>query len=695
MPGERTSSISVSLPEELTKHYEDKKKELGSGGFAKVILAEHIATKEKVAIKIMDKALLAKKDDLHRAYNEIYALKHLIHQHICQLYQVYETEESIFLVIEYCPGGELFDYIVSRKRLQEKEARHLFRQIISAVAYVHKKGYAHRDLKPENMLLDGEKNLKIIDFGLCAKPEHGLRSPLHTRAGSALYASPELISGQPYYGNETDVWSLGVVLYALLCGFLPFDHENTSELYKKIKKGQFPVPHWLSAKSLGLLKEMLQIHADKRIQVKNILQHPWLVTPYEEPVSWESTFQPDRLNQTAINLLSDYYSWPEDETMEKVMDLKYDHVTAFYFLLCKMSDQSLRRFRNTWFRRSKFLEEKLLKNSLLVTSDKYKLNGYIKEGSPVQQRSYRKLPDAGHQNGITKERSNTVDILKIDHQNNTLKNFEKETNAMKTAYVKPTSRARLRSKTCGEVEESEQNGVKDVKENKVRAHTLIQHSDPLVKVTQEKIGSTFVIPNVYCEDVDEPAFSSPSSVGGKNGGYSREVKNNLNTTKRLAASCIEGLNQPTRSVDARRNIDQQKSRSLEAEATFLRDSRPRTKSMKERLSGLFKQEIKPRRVKAIYHVENTSTLSPEAVRKELERVLALLVSTDVIVAFTNPKKYLFKCKAGLDDFKTRFELEICLIPFMDNVVGIRRKRIEGDAWRYKELVEHVLSVARI
>jgi len=201
---ERKKNFNVVLPLELTERYEDLHKDLGAGGFAKVILAEHVITKEKVAIKVMNKAQLDKKDDLHRAYNEIYALKNLGHQHISKMYEVFETKEFIYLVIEYCPGGELFDYIVSKKRLPEKEARDVFRQIASAVAFIHQNGYAHRDLKPENMLLDKDHRIKIIDFGLSAKPEKGLRaSALSTRAGSALYASPELISGEAYFGDET------------------------------------------------------------------------------------------------------------------------------------------------------------------------------------------------------------------------------------------------------------------------------------------------------------------------------------------------------------------------------------------------------------------------------------------------------------------------------------------------------------
>ncbi|XP_073737443.1 maternal embryonic leucine zipper kinase isoform X6 [Callorhinus ursinus] len=217
--------------DELLKYYE-LYETIGTGGFAKVKLACHILTGEMVAIKIMDKNALG--SDLPRVKTEIEALKNLRHQHICQLYHVLETANKIFMVLEYCPGGELFDYIISQDRLSEEETRVVFRQIVSAVAYVHSQGYAHRDLKPENLLFDEYHKVKLIDFGLCAKPKGNKDYHLQTCCGSLAYAAPELIQGKSYLGSEADVWSMGILLYVLMCGFLPFDDDNVMALYKKI-----------------------------------------------------------------------------------------------------------------------------------------------------------------------------------------------------------------------------------------------------------------------------------------------------------------------------------------------------------------------------------------------------------------------------------------------------------------------------
>ncbi|VDO95067.1 unnamed protein product, partial [Soboliphyme baturini] len=258
-------------------------------GFAKVKLGTHLLTGEKVAIKIMNKQTLG--EDLPRITREINALKTLCHQNICKLYQIIESEERYFLIVEYCSGGELFDYIIKKDRLPEPEARHFFRQIVSALAYVHDQGYAHRDLKPENLLLTENLQVKLIDFGLCAQPEKGVNGMLETCCGSPAYAAPELIAGDPYFGNEADVWSAGVLLYALLCGFLPFEDNSLQMMYKKIQIGRYREPPWLSDNSRCLLKAMLNTNPRRRITVQHLLVHPWVVGDYSQPVKWRSIYE--------------------------------------------------------------------------------------------------------------------------------------------------------------------------------------------------------------------------------------------------------------------------------------------------------------------------------------------------------------------------------------------------------------------
>ncbi|ELT89723.1 hypothetical protein CAPTEDRAFT_157465, partial [Capitella teleta] len=304
---------------------------IGSGGFAKVKLAYHDLSGDKVAVKIMDKKLLG--DDLPRVRTEIEAMKNLSHQHLCKLYQVIETEEKFFMILEYCPGGELFDYIVAKDRLLEDEARIFFRQIVAAVAYIHGNGYAHRDLKPENLLLDDEQNLKLIDFGLCAKPKGGMERQLQTCCGSPAYAAPELIAGKQYRGGEADLWSMGVLLYALLCGYLPFDDDNIALLYKKIQSGKYEIPKWLSIESQEIVGALLQVDPKRRIPIRDLVRHPWLLKGCDQPVSWRSKFKRDNLDQDCVTELAVHHNKTLDEMRAILQEWKYDYLTATYLLL--------------------------------------------------------------------------------------------------------------------------------------------------------------------------------------------------------------------------------------------------------------------------------------------------------------------------------------------------------------------------
>lgn len=175
--------------------------------------------------------------------------------------------------MEYACGGELFDYIVRKDRLTEKEACSFYTQIVSGIEFLHLKGIAHRDLKPENLLLDIKKNLKIVDFGLSNTYKPG--ETLKTACGSPCYAAPEMIAGKRYNGIEIDIWSSGVTLYAMLCGFLPFEDPDTALLYKKILKGDFELPNFLTNRSINFLKELLCTDPTKRIKLKEIKQSAW------------------------------------------------------------------------------------------------------------------------------------------------------------------------------------------------------------------------------------------------------------------------------------------------------------------------------------------------------------------------------------------------------------------------------------
>ncbi|EEB10280.1 5'-AMP-activated protein kinase catalytic subunit alpha-2, putative [Pediculus humanus corporis] len=239
---------------------------LGVGTFGKV--KKHQLTKHKVAVKILNRQKIKSLDVVGKIRREIQNLKLFRHPHIIKLYQVISTPTDIFMIMEYVSGGELFDYI-----LKEHEARRFFQQIISGVDYCHRHMVVHRDLKPENLLLDHNLHVKIADFGLSNMMMDG--EFLRTSCGSPNYAAPEVISGKLYAGPEVDIWSCGVILYALLCGTLPFDDEHVPTLFKKIKSGIFPIPEYLNKSVVSLLCHMLQIDPIKRASIDDIKKHDW------------------------------------------------------------------------------------------------------------------------------------------------------------------------------------------------------------------------------------------------------------------------------------------------------------------------------------------------------------------------------------------------------------------------------------
>ncbi|KAM8724019.1 serine/threonine-protein kinase BRSK2 isoform X2 [Sparus aurata] len=255
-------------------------KTLGKGQTGLVKLGVHCITGQKVAIKIVNREKLSE-SVLMKVEREIAILKLIEHPHVLKLHDVYENNKYLYLVLEHVSGGELFDYLVKKGRLTPKEARKFFRQIISALDFCHSHSICHRDLKPENLLLDEKNNIRIADFGMASLQVGD--SLLETSCGSPHYACPEVIRGEKYDGRRADVWSCGVILFALLVGALPFDHDNLRQLLEKVKSGVFHMPHFIPPDCQALLKGMIEVNADKRLTLEAIQKHAWYQSGRNEP----------------------------------------------------------------------------------------------------------------------------------------------------------------------------------------------------------------------------------------------------------------------------------------------------------------------------------------------------------------------------------------------------------------------------
>uniref|UniRef100_A0A8K9XY55 Maternal embryonic leucine zipper kinase n=1 Tax=Oncorhynchus mykiss TaxID=8022 RepID=A0A8K9XY55_ONCMY len=636
---------------ELLKYYEVYET-IGSGGFAKVKLGRHILTGEKVAIKIMEKKELG--EDLPRVKVEIEAMKSLSHQHVCRLYHVIETNTKIYMILEYCPGGELFDYIVAKDRLSEEETRVFFRQIVSALAYVHSQGYAHRDLKPENLLIDEDHNLKLIDFGLCAKPKGGLGYELMTCCGSPAYAAPELIQGKAYIGSEADVWSMGVLLFALLCGYLPFDDDNCMVLYRKITRGSYNNPHWLSPGSILLLNQMMQVDPKHRVTIRQLLDHPWTMSGYGSPVEWHSKQPLGYIDEDCITEMSVSLKISRQSTLQLVNEWKYDQTTATYLLLlskkqrgkpvrirpqlpvCDVMSCSPQRLGKTLlFDDDDDAEDRCYDDDLpwvpLTPQQEVRGSSLSLSREPNAHRHQERRDQCRERTNENKENvavaNKDADIFALPAPRSPVAN-RKATQSNKRFLTTPTHN----------------------NTNKVGGGSTCK--DPSRKRPRERVEGKEE------EEMEMLAFSperrsrSLDLAGASRGDSSQ---------KRRGGKVFGSL-----------------ERGLDKVITLLTPSKRR---------GL---RDRPRRIKAQYNVTLTSQTNPDQV---LNQILSILPEKHVDFA---QKGYTLKCRTQGDFGKVTmvFELEVCLL-HRPEVVCVRRQRLKGDSWVYKHLVEDILSTSSI
>ena len=396
---------------------------IGRGSFGKVYLATHKLTNgSKVVLKS------AKKDDSNLA-REIHHHRQFVHPHIARLYEVIVTESLVWLVLEYCQGDELYNYLLKHGKLPVDKVQRIFTQLVGAVSYVHLQSCVHRDLKLENILLDKHENVKLVDFGFTREYE-GKANYLQTFCGTICYSAPEMLKGEKYAGEKVDVWSLGVILYALLCGELPFDDDDDDVTRRNILAGEPKYPDHLPPDGLALIKAMLSKRPLLRPTLPDILAHPFLaehapqqmaileqpqVSPFSTPVEKESLH---RMRSAGVDI---------DMVIESVLAQRCDALAGWWTLLIEKEQRKLARRERK--RREKEEEKAERRNSRRLSTTSSRLerlatveeaagngngnsngngngNGnYIKLGDPPTPRS-RGRP--------TQRRSGHFDSLRID-----------------------------------------------------------------------------------------------------------------------------------------------------------------------------------------------------------------------------------------------------------------------------------------
>ena len=316
----------------------DYEAKLGEGRFGKVRLAFHKLTNEKVAIKVIDKNQIKLKEQRQRIDTEISILKLLNHHNISKIYSIIENEERIYLIQEYIKGNDLNFFINKKEKpiIREQIICNYFRQIISAIEYLHKLGISHRDLKPENILINRKNEIKLIDFGLSKTFSKG--ELLKTPCGSPFYAAPEMVKGKKYNGINTDIWSIGIILYLMLFQELPFMDADVNRLYKKILKGKYEIPedkiNLVSKEAIDLVQKILEINPKKRININGIKNHIWfnkISNELYEGINIKEIVLP--IDEEIVEEINSLYGYDKMRIRNTIIRNLYNNIRSLYSIL--------------------------------------------------------------------------------------------------------------------------------------------------------------------------------------------------------------------------------------------------------------------------------------------------------------------------------------------------------------------------
>ena len=367
---------------------------------------------------------MQKNKDKLRLEREINILKRLHHINLIKIHKISEESDNYFIVMEYCENGELFNYIVAHERLSEEETAYFFYQLINGLDYIHHKNIVHRDLKPENLLLSQGNILKIVDFGLSNYyyPEEQL---LSTPCGSPCYASPEMVCGNKYNGFKIDVWSCGIIIFAMICGYLPFEDPNNEILFKKIMKCKVDYPEYLSEEVLDILNKIIVIDPNKRINIEQIRQHPFYLKGKNEfKKKHKDLIEQVELienNDSEDNNIEDDIVFNHDNFYDSGLNIKKSKSSNLLKEFDNKNDVHLFQFKKQL---QKFkLDKNLIKKDNVNNSVKHKETINIKNKDKLKEALMNKFK---MNNGLNKVLSNKIRLKETNEKiNNSLKNIEK------------------------------------------------------------------------------------------------------------------------------------------------------------------------------------------------------------------------------------------------------------------------------
>ena len=315
-------------------------KVVGVGSYGKVRAAWHRLTGSKIAIKTYDKSKFKDPEHWKRVQSEIKIMEQLSHARIARLFDAVETPKRMHLIMECLEGGNLCSYVKSKKRLSEEESKRIFFQLVQSIEYLHSYSVIHRDVKLENVLFNDDKDVKLIDFGFSTVCQKGKK--LRVFCGTPSYMAPEIVRRSEYEGKPVDMWSLGILLYAILCGYFPFRAKNYPDLYRRIARGVFDIPEELSSNAKDLIRQLLTMDPTQRISAPATMKHPWLQTQHanipdmaklrlENPILI-SEKPSDDLDEEVLREMNEF-GINRDELTKSILSKTHSAIVTMYYLL--------------------------------------------------------------------------------------------------------------------------------------------------------------------------------------------------------------------------------------------------------------------------------------------------------------------------------------------------------------------------
>ncbi|KAM4617541.1 serine/threonine-protein kinase MARK2 isoform 1-T1 [Discoglossus pictus] len=671
-------------------------KTIGKGNFAKVKLARHVLTGKEVAVKIIDKTQL-NSSSLQKLFREVRIMKVLNHPNIVKLFEVIETEKTLYLVMEYASGGEVFDYLVAHGRMKEKEARSKFRQIVSAVQYCHQKLIVHRDLKAENLLLDADMNIKIADFGFSNEFTFG--NKLDTFCGSPPYAAPELFQGKKYDGPEVDVWSLGVILYTLVSGSLPFDGQNLKELRERVLRGKYRIPFYMSTDCENLLKKFLILNPSKRGTLEQIMRDRWMnvgheedeLKPYVEPIP---DYKDPRRTELMVSM-----GYSQEEIQDSLVNQKYNEVMATYLLL--------------GYKPSELDNDNLtlkprpppdLTNST-APSPAHKVQRSV-SANPKQRRLSDQAGPTIPNSTSKKNQSNNAENKRPDEER------ESGRKSSSTVRVPPSPLSGLERKRTTPTPST--NSVLSTGTNRSRNSPMMERANLGPGSVQNGKDSTapqrVPVASPSAHNISSAATERtnfPRGVTSRStfhAGQVRQARDQPNlqfggVTPASPSGNSQGRRGATGSIFSkftskfvRRNLSFRFPRRNPNEP----EGKDRVESTRQHLTVVDKEkedirDSKPRSLRFTWSMKTTSSMEPNEMMSEICKVLDANSCQH-----ESQEKYMLLCvhgSPGHDNF-VQWEMEVCKLPRL-SLNGVRFKRISGTSMAFKNIASKIANELKL